>query len=414
MDFNDTPAEAAFRADVRRFLDANARRKSATESAHRGRYIPDANMAESLAHAKEWQAKKADAGFAAITWPKQVGGRGGSPIEQVIYNQEEANYAVPRGVFEIGLGMCIPTMMTYGSPAQLERYVRPALRGEEIWCQLFSEPAGGSDLAALRTRAVRDGDDWIINGQKIWTSGAHFADFGIIVTRSDPDVPKHQGLTFFFLSMKSPGIEVRRIKQISGTSNFNEVFFADVRVPDSQRLGKVGGGWKVSLTTLMNERLAVGDAPGPDFDDIFAWARTLELDDGPAIRNSAVREKLADWYVKTVGLKYTKFRTMTALSRGETPGPEASITKLVSASKLQEIASYGIDLMGMAGGVTDAELAPMQAWFQEAFLYAPGMRIAGGSDEILRNIIAERVLGMPGDIRVDKDVPFRELKTGKR
>jgi acyl-CoA dehydrogenase len=411
MDFKDTTEEATFRAEVRRFLDVNARRKGATETTHRGRYIPDANMAESLARAKAWQAQKADAGFAAITWPKQWGGRGGSPIEQVIYNQEEANYAVPRGVFEIGLGMCIPTMMTYGAPAQLERYVRPALRGEEIWCQLFSEPSGGSDLAALRTRAVRDGDDWIVNGQKIWTSGAHFADFGIIVTRTDPDVPKHQGLTFFFLDMKSPGIEVRRIKQISGTSNFNEVFFTDVRVPDNQRLGKVGDGWKVSLTTLMTERLAVGDAPGPDFDDIFALARTLELDDGPAIRNPAVREKLAEWYVKTVGLKYTKFRTMTALSRGQTPGPEASIAKLVSASKLQDIASYGIDLMGMAGGVMDAE---PEAWFQEALLYAPGMRIAGGSDEILRNIIAERVLGMPGDIRVDKDVPFRELKTGKR
>ena len=414
MDFNDTPQEAAFRAEVRRFLDANARSKNPTETAHRGRYIPDANIAESLARAKEWQAKKADAGFAAITWPKQFGGRGGSPIEQVIYNQEEAHYAVPRGVFEIGLGMCIPTMMTYGTPAQLERHVRPALRGEEIWCQLFSEPSGGSDLAALRTRAVCDGEDWIINGPKIWTSGAHFADFGIIVTRTDPDVPKHQGLTFFFLDMKSPGIEVRRIKQISGSSNFNEVFFTDVRVPDGQRLGKVGDGWKVSLTTLMNERLAVGDAPGPDFDDIFALARTLELDDGPAIANPAVREKLADWYVRTVGLKYTKFRTMTALSRGQTPGPEASITKLVSASKLQEISSYGIDLMGMAGGIMDAELAPMEAWFQEALLYAPGLRIAGGSDEILRNIIAERVLGMPGDIRVDKDIPFRELKSGKR
>jgi alkylation response protein AidB-like acyl-CoA dehydrogenase len=414
MDFNDTPEEAAFRADVRRFLEANAKRRSATETAHRGRYIPDANMAESLARAKEWQAKKADAGFAAITWPKKWGGRGGSPIEQVIYNQEEANYAVPRGVFEIGLGMCIPTMMAYGTPEQLERHVRPALRGEEVWCQLFSEPAAGSDLAGLRTRAERSGDDWIINGQKIWTSGAHFADFGIIVTRTDPDVPKHQGLTFFFLSMKSPGIEVRRIKQISGTSNFNEVFFTDVRVPDSQRLGNVGDGWKVSLTTLMNERLAVGDAPGPDFDDIFALARSLELDGGPAIRNPAVREKLADWYVKTVGLKYTKFRTMTALSRGQTPGPEASITKLVSASKLQEIASYGIDLMGMTGAVMDGEIAPMEAWFQEALLYAPGLRIAGGSDEILRNIIAERVLGMPGDIRPDKDVPFRELKSGKR
>ena len=414
MDFNDTPEEAAFRADVRRFLEANAKRRSAMETAHRGRYIPDANMAESLARAKEWQAKKADAGFAAITWPKKWGGRGGSPIEQVIYNQEEANYAVPRGVFEIGLGMCIPTMMAYGTPEQLERHVRPALRGEEVWCQLFSEPAAGSDLAGLRTRAERSGDDWIVNGQKIWTSGAHFADFGIIVTRTDPDVPKHQGLTFFFLSMKSPGIEVRRIKQISGTSNFNEVFFTDVRVPDSQRLGNVGDGWKVSLTTLMNERLAVGDAPGPDFDDIFALARSLELDEGPAIRNPAVREKLADWYVKTVGLKYTKFRAMTALSRGQTPGPEASITKLVSASKLQEIASYGIDLMGMTGAVMDREIAPMEAWFQEALLYAPGLRIAGGSDEILRNIIAERVLGLPGDIRPDKDVPFRDLKSGKR
>jgi alkylation response protein AidB-like acyl-CoA dehydrogenase len=187
-----------------------------------------------------------------------------------------------------------------------------------------------------------------------------------------------------------------------------------VRVPDSQRLGNVGDGWKVSLTTLMNERLAVGDAPGPDFDDIFTLARSLELEEGPAIRNPAVREKLADWYVKTVGLKYTKFRTMTALSRGQTPGPEASITKLVSASKLQEIASYGIDLMGMTGAVMDREIAPMEAWFQEALLYAPGLRIAGGSDEILRNIIAERVLGMPGDIRPDKDVPFRELKSGKR
>ena len=197
MDFNDTPEEAQFRAEVRRFLEANAKRKSATETAHRGRYIPDANMAQSLARAKDWQAKKADAGFAAITWPKKWGGRGGSPIEQVIYNQEEADYAVPRGVFEIGLGMCIPTMMAYATPEQLERHVRPTLRGEEVWCQLFSEPAAGSDLAGLRTRAERAGDDWIVNGQKIWTSGAHFADFGIIVTRTDPNVPKRASRSSF-------------------------------------------------------------------------------------------------------------------------------------------------------------------------------------------------------------------------
>src|SRR6476620_11033832 len=411
MDFEDTPEEAEFRSGARTFLEKNAKRREPGS----GMVYRAGNEDPAFRkRAKDWQAKKADAGYAGITWAKDWGGRGGTAIQQVIYDQEESKYAVPRGLFDIGLGMCIPTLCTWGTQAQRDRYARTALRGEEVWCQLFSEPAAGSDLAGLRTRAERSGDDWIINGQKIWTSGAHFADFGIIVTRTDPGVPKHQGLTFFFLSMKSPGIEVRRIKQISGTSNFNEVFFTDVRVPDSQRLGNVGDGWKVPLTTLMNERLAVGDAPGPDFDDIFALARSLELDEGPAIRNAAVREKLADWYVKTVGLKYTKFRTMTALSRGQTPGPEASITKLVSASKLQEIASYGIDLMGMTGAVMDGEIAPMGAWFQEALLYAPGLRIAGGSDEILRNIIAERVLGLPGDIRPDKDVPFRDLKSGKR
>jgi alkylation response protein AidB-like acyl-CoA dehydrogenase len=414
MDFNDTPEEAAFRGEVRRFLDAHAPGKRTTNAVVRGRIATDANLDEMLARAQQWQATKADAGFAAITWPKRWGGREGSPIEQIIYNQEEAHYRVPRGVFEIGLGMCIPTLMAFGTPAQLERHVRPAVRGEEIWCQLFSEPSAGSDLAGLRTRAEREGDDWILNGQKIWTSGAHFADFGLIITRTNPEVPKHRGLTMFFLDMRSPGIEVRRIKQMSGTSNFNEVFFTDVRLADGQRLGHVGEGWKVALATLMNERLAVGDAPAPDFDEIFTLARSLEIDGAPAISNPAVRDKLADWYVKTQGLTYTKFRTMTALSRGQIPGPEASITKLVSATKLQEIASYGIDLIGMAGVINDPQLAPMEALFQEALLYAPGLRIAGGSDEILRNIIAERVLSLPGDVRVDKDAPFSTLKTSRR
>jgi len=410
MDFNDTPDEAGFRAEIRTFLDANAQKKSETAPSNRRRYISDA---EELKQAKLWQAKKADAGFARITWPEKWGGRGGSMIQQVIYNEEEARYLVPGGVFAIGLGMCIPTLMNYADEATLQRYVRPALRGEEIWCQLFSEPVAGSDLAGLKTRAERDGDDWIVNGQKVWTSGAHYSDFGILVTRTDPTAPKHAGLTFFYLDMKSPGVEVRPIKQISGGSNFNEVFFTDVRIPDSQRLGKIGDGWKVSLTTLMNERLAVGDAPGPDFEDIFELARNTELDDGPAIRDSAVRAQLAHWYVQTQGLKYTKFRTMTALSRGQTPGPESSITKVVSASKLQDIASFGMDLLGMAGNITDPALAPMQGWFQEALLYAPGLRIAGGTDEVLRNIIAERVLGLPGDIRVDKDLPYNKIPTGK-
>lgn len=317
MDFSDTPSEAKFRANVRTWLEANAERRE-PGMVFKSRYGAD----DLVNLAKSWQAKKHKAGFSGITMPTEYGGRGSGPMEQVIYNQEEAEYVTPRGVYEIGLGMCIPTMLTYATEAQKQRYAPPALRGEEIWCQLFSEPNAGSDVAGLRTRATRDGDDWIINGQKIWTSGAHFCDYGIIVTRSDPTAPKHKGLTFFFLDMKSPGIEVKRIKQISGTSNFNEVFFNDVRIPDSQRLGKVGEGWRVSITTLMNERLAVGQVPAPDFDEIFELSKSLTLEDGPAINNAQVREKLADWYVQMQGLKLTKFRTISALSQGETPGPD--------------------------------------------------------------------------------------------
>ncbi|MGA8194553.1 MAG: acyl-CoA dehydrogenase family protein [Acetobacteraceae bacterium] len=410
MDFNDTPEEAEFRNAAREFLGANAEPKSRARPVLR---LGDIG-GDAVQRCKAWQAKKADAGFAGLTWPKRFGGREASPIMQVIYQQEEAAYAVPRGLFEIGLGMCIPTMMAYAKPQQLERFVRPALRGEEVWCQLFSEPGAGSDLAALRTRAERDGDDWIINGQKIWTSGAHLSDFGIIVTRSDPNVPKHEGLTFFFLDMKSPGIEIRPIHQMSGASHFNEVFFTDVRVPDAQRLGAVGQGWKVSLTTLMNERLAVGEEHRPDVEDLVDLSRSLVLDGAPAIRNSAVRERIAEWYAQTQGLKFTRFRTMTALSRGQTPGAENSIHKLVNAGKLQDIASYGLDLMGLAGLVMDDDLAQAYAIFQQALLSSPSARIAGGSDEILRNIIAERVLGLPADIRVDKNKPFNQVPTGRR
>lgn len=400
MDFSDTPEEAAFRAEVVRFLESNASRKTERLS------DPEAIDEHYVTRARDWQRKKAEAGFAGITWPTEWGGRGGTPMQQVIYGQEEAKFAVPRGVFEIGLGMCIPTVATYADTETSQRHVGPALRGETIWCQLFSEPAAGSDVAGLRTRAERDGDDWVINGQKIWTSGAHYSDWGILLTRTDPTVPKHKGLTMFFLNMKSPGVEVRRIRQIAGTSNFNEVFFTDVRIPDSQRLGDVGAGWNVALTTLMHERLAVGTLGGPDWSELLDLARLLDMDGLPALSNAAVRERIADWYVDSKGLEYTKFRTITALSRGQMPGPESSIYKVVSAAKLQGIARYALDLMDSAGLVSDPKLAPLKGAFQQALLYAPGGRIAGGTDEILRNIIAERVLGLPGDIRVDRDKPF--------
>ena len=231
MDFSDTKEEAEYRAGIRAWLNENAERKR-PGSTFRVKQGAD----DLVPPAKDWQAKKYDAGYAGITLPEEYGGQGGTPLQQVIYNQEEADFVAPRGVYEIGLGMCIPTMLTYATEEQKIRYAVPALEGKEIWCQLFSEPSAGSDLAGLRTRCVRDGDDWVINGQKIWTSGAHFSDYGVIVVRSDPTAPKHKGLTYFFLDMNSPGIEVRRIKQVSGVSNFNEVFFTDVRIPDSQRL----------------------------------------------------------------------------------------------------------------------------------------------------------------------------------
>ena len=408
MDFEDTPEEAAFRSKARAFLDKHAKKRDGAGMIYRaGSEDPSFRN-----DAKAWQAKKADAGYAGITWPKEWSGQSGSAIQQVIYDQEEAKYTVPRGIFEIGLGMCIPTVCTWGTQAHRDRYVTKALRGEEIWCQLFSEPAGGSDLAALRTRAERDGDDWVINGQKIWTSGAHFCDFGVIVTRSDFAARKHKGLTYFFLDMKSPGVEIRPIKQISGASHFNEVFFTNVRIPDSQRLGAVGDGWKVSLTTLMNERYTIGGRAGVDVDEVLDLARKVEIDDGPALQNEGVRDKIADWYIMSRGLKYSHFRTMTALSRGQTPGPESSIGKLVSGPKLQAMAAFAMDLLEQGGVITDPKYAPMAALFQQTLMNSPSGRIAGGSDEILRNIIAERVLGLPPDIRVDKDVPFNQVPTG--
>jgi alkylation response protein AidB-like acyl-CoA dehydrogenase len=409
MDFNDTPEEATFRAEVRAWLDANARARAPGERPNRSRLKDKAAIAE----AEAWQAKKAAAGLACITWPKAVGGRGGSPIQQIVYAQEEAKFATPPDIFAIGLGMCVPTVMKHGSKEHAARFVGPAMRGEEIWCQLFSEPAAGSDVAGIKTRAVREGDDWIINGQKVWTTGAHFSDFGLLLTRTNPDVAKHAGLTMFFLDMKSKGVETRPIRQISGGAEFNEVFSTDVRIPDSQRLGAEGEGWKVALTTLMNERLAVGLATGIlGVEDLMSLARDHDLGDEAAIRNGAVREKIADWFVESEGLKYTRFRTWTALSRGETPGPESSITKVVSARQMQDLSAFAMELTGEAGVMSGD--VPGGGAYQTQWLGAAGFRIAGGTDEILRNIIAERVLGLPQDHRADKDGSFREQEARQK
>ncbi len=359
-----------------------------------------------VAIAKQWQATLFDAGWACLGWPKEYGGRGAAPIERVIWSQEVSRYVTPDGFFVIGQGMCGPTLMAYANDEQKRHYLPALARGDDIWCQLFSEPVAGSDLAGIKTRAERVGDDWVLNGQKIWTSGAHYSDFGIIVTRTDPNVPKHKGLTMFFIDMKSPGIDIRPIKQINGDRAFNEVFFTDVRVPDSQRLGAVGAGWQVSLVTLMNERLAVGGSLATSVEPLLELASTLKIDGKPALANPAVRERLAGWYAQLAGLKYTGFRMVSALSRGATPGPEASISKVVVARMNQDMANFALDLQSLGGVLDSPKLTAMQNQFQRQFMRSPANRIEGGSDEILRNIIAERVLGLPPDIRVDKDLPF--------
>jgi alkylation response protein AidB-like acyl-CoA dehydrogenase len=414
MNFDDTPEEAAFRAEARQWIDANAPKEFEEELTKSSLGRIKLQKHDIVEVAKRWQKKKSDGGWACLQWPRDYGGRGATPVERVIWQQEEGVYFKLTSPFQIGEGMCGPTVMAYGSEADKRRYLPKIASGEEVWCQLFSEPAGGSDVAGLRTRAEKQGDEWIINGQKIWTSGAHYADYGILITRTDPNVPKHKGLTMFFIDMKSPGVDVKPIKQANGMQEFNEVFFTNLRVPDAQRLGAVGDGWNVSLTTLMNERLTIGARLATGFAELFEFCNNLMTEDGPAIDDRATRSKLASWAVKNSGLKYTSYRAVSALSKGERPGPENSIGKLVAGTMLQDIAAYALDLQGAAGVLTDPQVAEAAGQFQTLLMSSPSTRIAGGTDEILRNIIAERVLGLPGDIRVDKDVPFNKIPTRGR
>ena len=410
MNFDDSPQEAKYRERCRAFLQSAAlpRRPGHVRGYRRGEDKPDA-----VARAREFQYKKWAAGFAGITWPRAWHGQGGTAIEQMIYDQEESNFDTTVNAIGLQLGICLPTLCRWGTQAQRDRFAPPALRGEEVWCQLYSEPAGGSDLGAMRTRAERDGPDWIINGQKIWTSLAHEADFGVLVARSDFDKPKHQGITFFYLSTKTAGVEIQPIKQMSGASHFNQVFFHDVRIPDSQRLGPIDEGWKVAMSLLMGERYSLADEFGPSFKELYRLAKQLNYGLGSALDDGGVQERLADFYVKAQGLRFTRYRIMTALSRGREPGPEGSIGKLVAASKIQDAAAYGLELLGAAGNQAGVEM-PLEGIFEEAILDSPALRIAGGTDEILKNTIGERVLGLPGDLRADKGIPFKDIPTGDR
>lgn len=399
MDFEDTPEEAGYRHLVRNWLVEHAPRHETPK----GESMSEQDF---MALARQWQSCKSDAGYVGIMWPKAVGGQGGTPIQHIIFHQEESAYRLPNVPFHVGIGMCLPTLFTHGDETLIQRYVPPAMRGDELWCQLFSEPAAGSDLAGVRARAIRDGDDWVVNGQKIWTSYAHEADFGIVLLRTDPSQPKHKGLTMFYVDMRSPGVEVRPIKTLLGDAEFNEVFFTDVRIPDSQRLGAEGNGWQVSLTTLMFERLAVGGRPAqsPDARALVRLADSLV--DGE-LQNSPVVEALARFYVADEGMSLTRMRSTTAVSRGQVPGPEASIGKLVMAKTLQDMSAYALELIEDAG-ISDREDSQAQT-FKFWYLWSAGLRIAGGTDEVLRNIIAERVLGLPPEDRPDRNTPFNQI-----
>ena len=394
MDFDDSPSNAAFRARVRAWLEQNAMR----HTGHDDRTLRSRDDHELVAMAKAWQRKKASAGFAGLSLPRDLGGGGLGPIEEVIYRQEESKFRVPFGVYEIGLGMCVPTLVAIGSEAVRTRHVPPAIRGEEIWCQLFSEPDAGSDLANLRTHARACGDSWVVNGQKVWTTGAQFSDFGLLLARTDTEAAKHAGLTMFMVDMKAPGVEVRPIRQMTGETDFNEVFFSDVRIPDSYRLGSPGSGWKSAITTLMFERLNVGADIG-----LVDWQTPLEIArNAGQLSDARVRDNIAAWYLNSRGLTLLTYRTLTALGQGRMPGPEQSLSKLVAARQAQEIADLCLDLAAEKGALKSSELGDTWKGVERAWAWGAAMRIAGGTDEILRNIIAERVLNLPPEPRDDK------------
>ena len=406
MNFNDSPEELAYREHVCQWLQENT-------DEYRDIDFQSMTEHEELPYSRRWQAAKAAAGFAAIPLASELGGGGGTAMQSIIFSQEEAKYNLPfYGYFSIGLGMAMPTMATFANETFKKQLLPKLLSGEHIWCQLFSEPSAGSDLGNVRTRAIKDSDDWVVNGQKVWTTQGHLSDYGIIVTRSDPSVPKHKGLTFFFLDMKSAGVDVRPIKQINGESEFNEVYLTDVRIPDSQRLGNEGDGWKVALTTLMFERQAGSEHSLGLLEegDVMDFLSSITIDGKPALEDSYVRGKLADWYVNMQGLRYILYRRLTAHSSGSVPGAEAAMGKLVEAQATLDMTRFCMDLLDLNGiAITGSafKALPKQV---KTYLKSPGIRIAGGTDEILRNTIAERVLGLPQETRADKHVPFSDVK----
>jgi alkylation response protein AidB-like acyl-CoA dehydrogenase len=386
MDFRDSPEEASFRAGLRAWLEANLPRGWRARPQGPGRTNEDVS--------REWSRRLFEAGYAGLTWPKEYGGQGAPYTYQAIFLEEMARVEAPEHIGIIGLGMAGPTIIAHGSAEQKARYLPKILSGEEVWCQGFSEPEAGSDLASLRTRAERRGDVYVVNGQKVWSSFAHIADRCILLARTDPQAPKHEGLSYFLVDMHSPGIEVRPLVQITGDPEFNEIFFTDVEVPAADMLGAEGEGWRVAMTTLLHERGTLGFALTARLEVAVRKLIELVLSDGRALADASLRGRVAQEWIALQALRFTNYRALTNLMQTGVPGPEGSVAKLFWSESNQRLTALALEVLGTRAAL-DGEDAPWNGYWQYQQLRSRGNTIEAGTSEILRNIIAERVLGLP-------------------
>jgi alkylation response protein AidB-like acyl-CoA dehydrogenase len=399
VDLNDTPEQAAYRTEVRAWLEQNASDAPST----RGRGDEEGAVATHRA----WQRRLAEGGYVGVTWPAEHGGQGKGPLHQVVINQEIARAGVPGILDAIGVGMLGPTLIAHGSEEQKQRYLAPMLHGDEVWCQLFSEPAAGSDLAGIQARARKEDDgSWRLSGQKVWTTNAQFAAYGLLLARTDPEAHKHKGLTMFVVPMDAEGVTIRPLRQISGEPEFNEVFFDDVRLDPGSEVGAVNGGWGVALTTLMFERLTIGaGSEGMGYRaDRFAKAIAS---DPVAAKDPEVRARFGELATELLALRFTGYRLLTAISRGQIPGPEAGMGKITAVSAAIDAGDLIADVLGPEA------LDPESEW-SYLISFLPGLKSAGGTEEILRNTVGERVLGLPPEPRLDKGIPFSELRAKEK
>ena len=406
MDFNDTQQQAEFRAEIRQWLSHNATRPQAATAS--------GDMNARYASAKAWYKKKAAAGYASLDWPKEYGGAGLTAVHKVIWSQEVEPYDEADDYFVIGIGNCGPAVQHYCSEQQCQQMLPRMASAEDVWCQLFSEPSAGSDVAGLRTSAKQsESGDWLINGQKTWTSGAQHSDYGVILCRTDPSVSKYKGLSMFIIDMRQAGVTVQPIKQMDRGEHFNEVFFNDAVIPDENLLGEVGAGWQAALVVLMNERMAITGSVPNGFSEFLDYVSKTELAGVRLSEHPLVRERLAYWYTLHAGVKASYYRLITAVSQGGMPGAQGAIGKLIAGKMNQDIADFTLQLMGQTGAIHDQAISPQQGYFQDASLYSASIRLAGGTDEIMRNIIAEQVLGLPQEPRADKGMAFADIPTGQ-